>query len=91
MAWKNIEATAPAGLKPAAPGVAAEVIPEGWGSRFLLKTPAGAAWTRIGRPGPFNVGNALATAAIGLAAGLELKMSPASWAWVGPRNFPSGI
>jgi len=60
------------GLQSQAEVSAAEVVPEGWGSRFLLKTPTGAAWARIGRPGPFNVGNALAAAAVGLAAGLEL-------------------
>lgn len=45
---------------------------EGWGSRFLVRTPAGAFHARIGRPGVFNVYNALAAAAVGVALGLDL-------------------
>jgi len=61
------------GLQSQAEVSAAEVILEGWGSRFLLRTPVGEAWTCIGWPGLFNVSNALATTAVGLAAGLELR------------------
>ncbi len=60
------------GLRSQADVSAAEVVPEGWGSRFLLRTPVGEAGARIGRPGLFNVANALAAAAVGLAAGLDL-------------------
>jgi len=51
---------------------ARDVQPEPWGSRFLLHTPAGDIEASISRPGEFNVSNALAAAAVGLAAGLEL-------------------
>ncbi len=45
---------------------------EGWASRFRFSTPSGEAEARIGRPGIFNVANALAATAVGLAAGLDL-------------------
>jgi UDP-N-acetylmuramoyl-L-alanyl-D-glutamate--2,6-diaminopimelate ligase len=51
---------------------AADVRPEGWGSRFRLHSPAGEAQVRLARPGAFNVSNALAAAAVGLALGLPL-------------------
>ena len=51
---------------------AGDLRPDGWGTRFRLRTPAGAAEVRLGRPGAFNVANALAAAAAGLALGLEL-------------------
>lgn len=60
------------GLEAAADVSADGIEPEGWGSRFRLRTPAGEAEARIGRPGRFNVCNALATAAVGLAVGLDL-------------------
>lgn len=61
------------GLAAQADVSAAAVAPDGWGSRFLLRTPVGQADAGIGRPGTFNVLNALAGAAVGLAAGLELR------------------
>ncbi len=60
------------GLGAAADVSPAGAAPDGWGSRFLLRTAAGEAEARIARPGDFNVRNALAAAAVGLAAGLEL-------------------
>jgi UDP-N-acetylmuramoyl-L-alanyl-D-glutamate--2,6-diaminopimelate ligase len=51
---------------------ARDVTPDGWGSRFQLVTPAGEAPVRLGRPGDFNVANALAAAATCLALGLPL-------------------
>ena len=49
-----------------------DVRPEGWGTRCRLRTPAGEADIRLVRPGAFNVANALAGTAAGLALGLEL-------------------
>ena len=60
------------GLAAAADVTAVNVRPEGWGTRFGLRTPAGEADVRLGRPGAFNVTNALAAAAAGLALGLRL-------------------
>ncbi len=60
------------GFRSSADVSAAAVVAEGWASRFRLSTPAGEAEARIGRPGIFNVANALAATAIGLAAGLDL-------------------
>ena len=60
------------GLRAPADVTAADVRRDGWGSRFLLRTPAGGAEARLGRPGEFNVANALASAAAGLALGLSL-------------------
>jgi len=60
------------GLRPGADVVARDLQPEGWGVRFLLETPQGRREARIGRPGEFNVANALATTAVGLALGLDL-------------------
>ena len=60
------------GLHCAADVTAADVRRDGWGSRFFLRTPAGSAELRLGRPGEFNVGNALAAAAAGLALHLRL-------------------
>lgn len=51
---------------------AAQVEPSGWSSRFRLLTPAGECQAVMPKPGLFNVYNALAAAAVGLAAGLEL-------------------
>ena len=47
--------------------------PDGWGTRVAMRTPLGPLAARIGRPGPFNVANALAASAVGLA----LAMDPA--------------
>ncbi len=52
---------------------AGEIEPETWSSRFRLVTPAGEAPAVMPRPGLFNVYNALAAAAVGLAAGLTLS------------------
>lgn len=61
------------GLAAPAEVSAAAVAPAGWGSRFLLRTPVGQAEAGIGRPGAFNVLNALAATTVGLAAGLDLQ------------------
>lgn len=60
------------GLASPADVTAADVAPEGWGSRFRLLTPAGETGAFIGRPGGFNVANALAAGATALALGLDL-------------------
>jgi UDP-N-acetylmuramoyl-L-alanyl-D-glutamate--2,6-diaminopimelate ligase len=60
------------GLAAPADVTAADVVPDGWGSRLHLLTPAGEAAVRLGRPGAFNVANALAAAATALALGLGL-------------------
>ena len=60
------------GLDPAADVTAVDVRPEGWGTRFRLRTPAGETAVRLGRPGAFNVANALGATAAGLALGLDL-------------------
>ena len=52
---------------------AADLRPDGWGTRFRLRTPAGVAEVRLARPGAFNVANALAVVGAGLALGLELS------------------
>jgi UDP-N-acetylmuramoyl-L-alanyl-D-glutamate--2,6-diaminopimelate ligase len=51
---------------------AADLRPDGWGSRFRLRTPAGEGDVRLGRPAAFNVANALAATAAALALGLDL-------------------
>jgi len=61
------------GITSPADVTAADVRPDGWGSRFLLRTPAGSEQVRLGRPGTFNVANALAAAAVGLALDLRLE------------------
>ncbi len=58
---------------------AADVRPEGWTARFRLDTPPGSSDVCLGRPGAFNVSNALAAAAVALALGLELPPSCAAW------------
>ncbi len=60
------------GLDAAADVSAVDLRPEGWGARFRLRTPAGETDVRLGRPGAFNVANALAATAAGLALGLDL-------------------
>jgi UDP-N-acetylmuramoyl-L-alanyl-D-glutamate--2,6-diaminopimelate ligase len=60
------------GLDAAADVTAVAVRPQGWGTRFRLRTPAGETEIRLGRPGAFNVANALGAAAAGLALGLDL-------------------
>ena len=60
------------GLDAAADVRAADMRPEGWGTRFRLRTPAGETEPRLGRPGAFNVANALGAAAASLALGLNL-------------------
>lgn len=55
---------------------------EGWATEFRLCTAAGDCSVRLPRPGKFNVYNALAAAAVGLASGLELsdiRRSLESW------------
>jgi len=49
-----------------------DVRRDGWGVRFRLQTPARSAEARLGRPGEFNVANALAATAIGLSLRLDL-------------------
>jgi UDP-N-acetylmuramoyl-L-alanyl-D-glutamate--2,6-diaminopimelate ligase len=46
---------------------------DGWGSRFELQAPEGKREVRLAVPGRFNVENALAATAIGIAAGLSLE------------------
>jgi UDP-N-acetylmuramoyl-L-alanyl-D-glutamate--2,6-diaminopimelate ligase len=60
------------GLDAAADVTAVDVRPEGWGTRFRLRTPIGETNVRVGRPGAFNVANALAAAAASLALDLGL-------------------
>jgi UDP-N-acetylmuramoyl-L-alanyl-D-glutamate--2,6-diaminopimelate ligase len=48
------------------------VTADGWGSRFELHSPGGKREVSLAAPGRFNVENALAATAIGLAAGLSL-------------------
>jgi len=60
------------GLDAEANITAVDVRPESWGTRFRLRTPAGEVEVQLGRPGAFNVANALAATAAGLALGLEL-------------------
>ncbi len=63
---------------------AADIDPQGWSSRFRLLTPAGDAPAVMPRPGIFNVYNALAAAAVGLAAGLRLgEICDALGSWPG--------
>jgi len=65
-----------------------DIAPEGWGSRFCLRTPQGEAVARVGRPGLFNVANALAATAVALALGLPLRAiveGLASWPGVPGR------
>ncbi|MEX0800124.1 MAG: UDP-N-acetylmuramoyl-L-alanyl-D-glutamate--2,6-diaminopimelate ligase [Dehalococcoidia bacterium] len=60
------------GLASEADVSAADLRPDGWGTRFALRTPEGEADVRLGRPGAFNVANALAAACAGLTLGLQL-------------------
>lgn len=63
---------------------AVSVESRGWGSRFLLKTAAGEVAASLPRPGRFNVANAAAAAAVGLAAGLDLRdVASALGTWPG--------
>jgi len=61
------------GLHSPADVVSEDVRRDGWGMRFRLRTPAGSAEARLGRPGEFNVANALAATAIGLSLGMDLE------------------
>jgi UDP-N-acetylmuramoyl-L-alanyl-D-glutamate--2,6-diaminopimelate ligase len=60
------------GITSPADVTAEDVRPDGWGSRFRLRTAAGSEEVRLGRPGTFNVANALAAAGACLALGLPL-------------------
>ena len=60
------------GLDAPADVTAVDLRPDGWGVRFHLRTSAGEAEVRLGRPGTFNVANALAAATTCLALALEL-------------------
>ncbi len=60
------------GLDAAADITAVDVRSEGWRTRFRLRTPVGETDVRLGRPGAFNVANALAASAAGLTLGLDL-------------------
>jgi UDP-N-acetylmuramoyl-L-alanyl-D-glutamate--2,6-diaminopimelate ligase len=63
---------------------ATDATADGWGSRFRLQTPGGARDVRLAVPGLFNVDNALAATAIGLAAGFPLdEIGPALESWSG--------
>jgi UDP-N-acetylmuramoyl-L-alanyl-D-glutamate--2,6-diaminopimelate ligase len=61
------------GLHSPADIVSEEVRRDGWGVRFRLRTPAGSVEARLGRPGEFNVANALAATATGLSLGMDLN------------------
>jgi UDP-N-acetylmuramoyl-L-alanyl-D-glutamate--2,6-diaminopimelate ligase len=52
---------------------ATDVTAAGWGSRFELHAPGSKRDVRLAVPGGFNVENALAATAIGIAAGLSLE------------------
>lgn len=70
------------GVDAAADVTAVDVRREGWGTRFRLLTPAGETDARLGRPGAFNVANALAASAAGLVLGLDvasIARGLASW------------
>ncbi|MDO8615712.1 MAG: UDP-N-acetylmuramoyl-L-alanyl-D-glutamate--2,6-diaminopimelate ligase [Dehalococcoidia bacterium] len=61
-----------------------DLVTAGWSTRFHLLTAAGSARVRLPRPGDFNVYNALAAAAAGLAAGLDLpSITAALESWPG--------
>jgi UDP-N-acetylmuramoyl-L-alanyl-D-glutamate--2,6-diaminopimelate ligase len=60
------------GLAASADITAVDVRPEGWGTRFRLRTLIGEMDVRVGQPGAFNVANAVGAAAAGLALGLNL-------------------
>lgn len=63
---------------------ARDVAGQGWGMHFTLVTPYGEREVRLPKPGAFNVLNALAAAAAGLAAGLTLdSIVPALESWPG--------
>ncbi len=59
-------------LQSAAAVRAENMIQDGWGTCFTLNTPAGSLPASISRPGAFNVSNALAATAVGLALGMGL-------------------
>jgi UDP-N-acetylmuramoyl-L-alanyl-D-glutamate--2,6-diaminopimelate ligase len=72
------------GLASQADVTAAHLTPDGWGTRFALRSPTGEANVRLARPGPFNVANALAATATALALGLELAATvPGLESWPG--------
>ena len=60
------------GTGPDADVRADDVRPDGWGTRFVLRTPAGDAPVRLTLPGGFNVANALCAAGVGVVAGLDV-------------------
>lgn len=51
---------------------AADIEPMEWGSRFRLRAGGGEVEVSIGLPGPFNVQNCLAAAAVALSQGVSL-------------------
>lgn len=59
---------------------ASEIEADGAGSQFRLATPAGSTDVRIHLPGRYNVANALAAAAAGLALGFRLDVIAAGLA-----------
>ncbi len=72
------------GLRSPADVTAHKLRPDGWGTRFLLQAREERHEVRLGRPGEFNVANALATAAVGLALGLPLaRVVEALGSWPG--------
>src|SRR5581483_5215982 len=66
------------GIDGAADARASDLQANGWRSSFELSTPAGEARVNLACPGRFNVYNALAAAAIGLALELPLETSVAA-------------
>lgn len=62
------------GLAPAADVSATNMIFRGWTTSFRLRTPTGETTVHLGRPGRFNVENALAAAAVAFSRGLDLSV-----------------
>jgi UDP-N-acetylmuramoyl-L-alanyl-D-glutamate--2,6-diaminopimelate ligase len=59
------------GLRSEADVTAADIAPEGWGTRFLVRAFGQEREVRIPAPGDFNVYNALAAYSVAQAAGLD--------------------
>ncbi|MCS7276818.1 MAG: UDP-N-acetylmuramoyl-L-alanyl-D-glutamate--2,6-diaminopimelate ligase [Dehalococcoidia bacterium] len=72
------------GLRTPADVVAHDLRPEGWGTRFRLEVSGQQRDVHVSRPGDFNVANALAAVAVGLALGLTLdSLVEAVMSWPG--------
>ncbi len=72
------------GLDSPADVAAADLQPDGWETRFRLRTASDTVEVRLDQPGAFNVANGLAATAVGLALGLELpSIVPGLESWPG--------